>query len=338
MITTTLRCHLGMAAAAFVATLAAPASALDIFSDPGDGFIEFRGTGGPWPAVHPSFDGSGGEGFFMNVGEWFGDGLTSAIMPFELPNLGALDDPFLSADLGVHLFETGNAQATNIDLYAVRVASTPALASTDYYSGSAFDSTPGVTLIQEDFLTPASQPAFPAEPNIFTDASGDAALLTYLNDAYDGGAGAGQFVFLRLSYGGDGFAAGFDAYKITSRNAGGGNGDYPVLSVTTTTILGDTNNNSVVEFEADFGPIRDNWLETNETFGSTLGRTDGDLDLNGEVSIEDFREWKTAFLGAGGTPAQVAFAYASIGVPEPTSVVVATIGLLGLAAAPRRRS
>lgn len=336
MTTTTLRRQIATAAVAFVATLAGPASALDVFSDPGDGFIEFRGAGGPWPAVHPSFDGSGGEGFFMNIGEWFGDGLTSAIMPFELPNLGSVEDPFLTASLGVHLFEIGTAQATNVDLYAVRTDSTPALASTDYYSGSAFD--PNALLLQEDFLTPASQPANPAEPNIFTDSSGDAALLTYLNDTYDGGAGAGQFVFLRLSYGGDGFAAGFDAYKITSRNAGGGEGDFPVLRLTTTSIPGDTNNNSIVEFEPDFGPIRDNWLETNESFGATLARTDGDLDLNGEVSIEDFREWKTAFLGVGGTEAQVALAYASLGVPEPTSLAVAAVGLLGLAASPRRRS
>lgn len=325
-----------MGCVALVWATAPSASALEVFSDPGDGFIEFRTDVGVWPQVHPSFDGSGGEGFFMNVGEWFGTGLTSAIMPFELPNLGTVVDPFETANLGVHLFEIGNANITPIDLYAIRTAATPELFATDHYTGATFD--PSAILIQEDFLTPSSVVSSPAEPNNFTNAAGDAALLSYLNDAYDGGTGAGDFVFLRLSWASDDeLAAGFDAYKITSRNAGGGDGDYPVLTLTTDSLPGDTDNDGVIELNDDYGPIRDNWLDTNETFGSLLSRTDGDLNLDGMVSIEDFREWKDAFLQTGGSSAAVAQAFAALSVPEPTAFTVAALALMATGSYRRRR-
>jgi len=306
---------------------------LEVFSDGGDGFIETRATGGPWPAVHPSFDGSGGQGFFVNVGEWFGDGLTSGILPFQLPDVGPVADPFLSANLGVHVFERGTASPlTSVDLYGIRTASTPELLASDYYSGSAFDTTPGVVLIQEDFFTDATQAASPAEPNVFTNGPGDAALLSYLNSAYAGGVGAGDFVFLRLSYGADAFATSFDAFKITSRNAGGGEGDFPVIALTVDVIPGDSNNDGSVDL-VDYAPIRDNWLQTNESLMSTLTRADGDLDADGAVGVTDFREWKDAFLAGGGTTAQVAAAFAQLRttVPEPGAMAAAALAVLGVA-------
>ena len=303
-----------------------------IFVDAGDGYVEFR-AGWTDPQVHPSFDGSGGQGWFLNTGEWFGDGLTSSVMPFQLPAFGAVNNPFLSAELGVHLFEVGTATVTNADLYAVRVDPSPALAPTDYYSSATSD--PNATLIQAAFMTPSSIPANPAAPNIFTDSSGSAALLDYLNTAYAGGANAGKYVFLRLSYAADGFAADFDAYKVTSRNAGGGDGDYPVITFTTDSVPGDTNNNGIVEFEADFGPIRDNWLETNDSFGMPLARTDGDLNIDGIVGIADFREWKDAF---NGPPELVASAFAALSVPEPCGVALAVVMGLSLMVGYRNQS
>ncbi len=112
-----------------------------------------------------------------------------------------------------------------------------------------------------------------------------------------------------------------------------------VTSVVPDFVLGDTNGDFVVEFEPDFGPIRDNWLETNATFGMTLERADGDLNLNGVVSIEDFREWKNAYLQNGGTASQVAAALASLGAnaaPEPNSLLLVLAAVAGLAG--RRRS
>ena len=198
-----------------------------IFSDANDGFIEVRDTlppTSPWPQVHGDTFGN----FRAAIGEWYGAGLTAAVLPFQLPDFGAVANPFTSADFGVMLFQTGGATTvTDIDLYAVRTDASPLIATTDYYNGSAIDSS--ATLIQESFLTPASPVGFVGAPNNNTDAGGDAALLSYLNDAYDGGNGAGQYVFLRLSYAGDDFATAYDGYSITLREAGQ-EGEWPVIN------------------------------------------------------------------------------------------------------------
>ncbi|MEY4245310.1 MAG: hypothetical protein RLZZ245_2895 [Verrucomicrobiota bacterium] len=170
----------------------------------------------------------------VSVGEWYGSGLTTAVIPFQLPNFGAVADPFTSASFGVNLYNKGGAAVTELDLYAVRVSSSPQIATTDWYNGSAPD--PSATLIQASFLTPASTTTSvgpQSGPNNSTDAAGNAALLAYLNSAYNGGAGAGQFVFLRVSYGSDTYASGNDAYNFTTRNAGL-EGDAPVINFTST--------------------------------------------------------------------------------------------------------
>lgn len=300
-----------------------------IYSDANDGFLEVRDSlppQDPWPNVHPDTFGS----WNANVGEWFGQGLTTIVLPFELPNFGAVSDPFLSANLGVQLYQMGSSTFTNVDLYAVRVDADPAISVSDWYNGSTPD--PNATLIQAGFLTPSSPGGGGGEgvPNNFTNAAGDAALLSYLNDAYADGANAGKFVFLRLSYAADGLAVGWDAYKITTRESGG-DGENPVITYTTNAVSGDTNNNGIIEFEPDFGPIRDNWLETNESFGATLSRTDGDLNLDGVVGIADFREWKDACLNAGcALPEDISAAFASLEIPEPMSVGLVAMAVVAL--------
>ena len=92
-------------------------------------------------------------------------------------------------------------------------------------------------------------------------------------------------------------------------------------------LAGDTDNDGVVEFEDDFGPIRDNFLT------ATSLRADGDLDLSGFVDIRDFREWKNAFQGS---PELIAEALAQLtAVPEPSSLML--LGLAALAGGARRR-
>lgn len=199
-----------------------------IYADANDGFIEVRDTlppVAPWPQVHPDTFGN----FRFQVGEWFGPGLVAGVLPFQLPDFGAAVNPFTSADLGVMVFQIGDSTVTDVDLYGVRVAADPAILPSDFYAGSAPD--PTATLIQESFLTPASPAGFVGAPNNNTDATGDANLLSYLNQSYDGGTNAGKYVFLRLSYGADTFASGFDAYLVTAREAGQ-QGEWPVITYT----------------------------------------------------------------------------------------------------------
>lgn len=219
-----------VASAALVIVLMPPAvEATSIYSDANDGFLEVRDDlppQNPWPQVHPETFGD----FRAQVGEWFGQGLTTVVLPFQLPDFGAVADPFDSADLGVMVFQIGDATVTDIDLYGVRVDADPAISVDDWYVGSAAD--PSATLIQESFLTPASSAGFVGAPNNNTDATGDANLRDFLNSSYAGGTGAGQYAFLRLSYGADTFASGFDAYLLTVREAGQ-EGEWPVISYTT---------------------------------------------------------------------------------------------------------
>ncbi len=84
-------------------------------------------------------------------------------------------------------------------------------------------------------------------------------------------------------------------------------------------VLGDTDGDGIVEFNDDFGPIRDN-------FRKTVGaRGQGDLVPNGRVDFDDFRQWKTAFVGGGGSLAGLDLSFES--VPEPSLFVLISSGL-----------
>ena len=84
------------------------------------------------------------------------------------------------------------------------------------------------------------------------------------------------------------------------------------------------------EFPDDFNPIRAN-------FRKNVGaHTDGDLVPNGIVDFADFDQWKTAFLGGGGSLANIDFSFLA-GVPEPSSALLLLVagGMLMLG---RRRN
>jgi hypothetical protein len=50
-------------------------------------------------------------------------------------------------------------------------------------------------------------------------------------------------------------------------------------------------------------------------------RMDGDLVRNGIVDFADFREWKAAFLGAGGSLADIDLSFFTR-VPEPSTALL----------------
>lgn len=244
-----------------------------IYSDANDGMLENRDepswtTG---PVIHNIDD------WNVSIGEWYGPGLTTAVFPFQLPDLGAINNPFDTADFGVNLYRKGDAISTDIDLYAVRVDASPLISADDWYNGAGFDT--NAILIQEGFLTFGSTIVGPG-PNNTTDADGDAALLSYLNEAYDGGNGAGQYVFLRLSFG-NSYVSQWDAYNVTTRNAQY-ESDWPVITLT------------VINMDSDWDGLPDVWETENGLDPYDDGTTNvnngaiGDPDLDTLLNIDEY--------------------------------------------------
>jgi hypothetical protein len=80
-------------------------------------------------------------------------------------------------------------------------------------------------------------------------------------------------------------------------------------------LAGDTDGNGIVE-PADLTPIRTNWRKTGQT------RMQGNLsgDTGGLVDFADFRQWKTAMVGAGASFDGLDLSFAN--VPEPSTVLL----------------
>ncbi len=128
------------------------------------------------------------------------------VIPFQLPDFGAVADPFLTATFSVRLSGQVNNPSGSIDLYGLDARATSAVLPTsagsnpgDFFMGGfdgapSQDPSPTVTLLQAEFIDDPSATGIHS-----TDSDGSAALLGYLNDAYDGGNGVGQWVFMRLS-------------------------------------------------------------------------------------------------------------------------------------------
>jgi hypothetical protein len=97
---------------------------------------------------------------------------------------------------------------------------------------------------------------------------------------------------------------------------------------------GDTDGDTIVELEQDFGPIRDNWLKP--TFLRSQGNLVNTGASTGVVDIADFREWKNAY---NGTLSDIVAAWNSLqAVPEPGSVLLISLAGLMLSGTRRLRS
>jgi hypothetical protein len=97
-------------------------------------------------------------------------------------------------------------------------------------------------------------------------------------------------------------------------------------------VAGDTDGDGIGgEFPDDFTPIQTNFRK------SVSMRSAGDLVPNGKVDFDDFRQWKTAFQGMGGSLAGLDLGVFG-NVPEPTTVGLMFTAICGVATrAPRRR-
>jgi hypothetical protein len=87
---------------------------------------------------------------------------------------------------------------------------------------------------------------------------------------------------------------------------------------------GDTNHDGNITVAEDFEPIRTNFLQT------VTSRAAGDLTLDGFVDLDDWNEFKVAFLANGGSVAELS----SLSIPEPSSAallaLLASFGALRL--------
>lgn len=205
-------------ALSFLVVLACRADTITV--DPADAQVETSGG-------DPAEAGDAGN-YQTRVGEYYSPGYSAYVMPFLLPTLG-VGEAFDTATLRIQLYSLAGTPDFNGDLYGLgRRASATVLAG-DFYNG-AFDS--GATLIQDDFLNPSSPVR--TDPNtgpfITTDTAGSAALVAYLNTQYAGGAGAGEYVFLRINPDATG-PQGNESYNVLTANAGGGN-EKPLLTYT----------------------------------------------------------------------------------------------------------
>lgn len=112
---------------------------------------------------------------------------------FQLPDLGAVVDPFQEADF---TFEFVNKSATirGYDLYGLGRRASSAVLKTDFYSQSSSSDPTDATRIQQTIFNNNTPVGL-----VSTTDGGDANLVSYLNEQYAGGAGSGEYVFLRIN-------------------------------------------------------------------------------------------------------------------------------------------
>jgi hypothetical protein len=112
---------------------------------------------------------------------------------FQLPDFGPLAAPFTSASLTFSYSAKENTLQNN-DLYGLGSRNLPDVLGGDYYGQTPGPDPSDATLLQSSILVNSTPLGL-----ITTSPAGGDALRDYLNAQYDSGAGAGQFVFLRLN-------------------------------------------------------------------------------------------------------------------------------------------
>lgn len=134
-----------------------------------------------------------------------------AVIPFQLPDLGAVTNPFLTVSFTVNYASVTNNPSGNVLLYGLGARSAATVLTTDYWAATSDVDPTDATLMQTNLIVNGSRDYGLKT----TDATGSAALLAWLNAQYAGGAGSGKYVFLRLSAD-VAQTAGSTRYNITS--------------------------------------------------------------------------------------------------------------------------
>ena len=213
-----------------------------------------------------------------------------ALYRFELPDLGAVANPFATADFEFSYISslTGEEGLTNnLDLYGIglRTEEDQVLAM-DYFVGPGPDSRITVVTLQEDILSPASEVGRISSVDI----------ADYLNTLYDSGNGVGQFVTFRLSpdYVNTDLVLGVtNRYNLATANNPNAT-LQPIINFTTgdaPVLLGDVNLDSEVDF-SDIAPfiaiLSDNDFQA-----------EADIDMSGAVDFLDIAPFIAILSGSG---------------------------------------
>ncbi len=133
-----------------------------------------------------------GELFIGNANN--GGSASSPVYAFRLPDLGAVSAPFTSATFSVALSTSAsNWTGYRVDVYGLAARSEPTVLGSDAFAGA--NDTTGAVKLQDNWVDLDQATPVP----IGVRSLSNAALVSYLNNQYSGGAGAGRYVFLRLS-------------------------------------------------------------------------------------------------------------------------------------------
>ncbi len=155
----------------------------------------------------------------------------AVVIPFQLPDLGDVADPFDNGALTFNLNSGGASYSADLYGLDARAASTVLVA--DFYMGTAADDATDATKLQDNILTTSTSAGLITSDD----------LTTWLNDQYDGGLNKNKYVFLRISaVVSSGIFAPESGYLIASANAAS---DQPYLSYNTTVTITSTGNGSV---------------------------------------------------------------------------------------------
>ena len=118
---------------------------------------------------------------------------TCVVYVFELPAVGENND-ITDANLSFYFESYSYYRVSgNADLYGLPYSSSSAVQSGHWYQGP-YAGDPSAAALQDNVLTPSSLP----NSTISTDSSGNTALKDYLNAQYAGGAGEGDYIFIRV--------------------------------------------------------------------------------------------------------------------------------------------
>ncbi|QDT68736.1 hypothetical protein MalM25_16610 [Planctomycetes bacterium MalM25] len=276
-------------------------------SVPTDGSLRYRKSTGDVSGEGLGFVINSSE---LNVGQ-SGQGADpydrAAVMVFQIPDLGSIEDPFQMASFQGYLTQSVTSGGIGGDLYGIDRRDAPEILNSDYY-GLSDTPDPEATLLQDNLLVEDMA----VDASVLTSASGGQNLVAFLNEQYAGGEGIGDYVFLRLNVD----ASATQRWSLASGNASD-ESQQPQLfydAFEGVFLDGDFNRDGVVD-AADYTVWKDN-------LGALSGTLPNDPN-DGPIGQDQYTTWREnygATLPANG-----------VSVPEPGALaLLVTLFHLGI--------